>query len=93
MVEISANDGLQILIQSDIAPDGSPKTSSEDRNDSHGLAVLAEDIDRKIRTLTVLDVLVLSLETVLKLDVPDISAEVTNLLTFKVNGVGFLDVL
>ena len=93
MVEISANDGLKILIQSDIAPDGSPKTSSEDRNDSHGLAVLAEDIDRKIRTLSVLDVLVLSLETILKLDALDLCIEVTDLLAFQVDGVGLLDVL
>ena len=93
MVEISANDGLQILIQSDIAPDGSPKASSEDRNDSHGLAVLAEDIDRKIRTLSVLDVLVLSLETILKLDALDLCIEVTDLLAFQVDGVGLLDVL
>ena len=93
MIEISADDRLEILVEGNVAPDGSPKTGTVSWDDSHRLAVLVEDIDRKVKILAVLDVLVLSLEAVLKLDVLDIGAEVADLLTIRVDGVGFLDVL
>ena len=94
MIEVSAHDCLKILVQSDVAPDRSPKTSAIDRDDSDRLSILVEYIDRKVSGVgAVLDVLVLSLETILKLDALDLCIEVTDLLAFQVDGVGFLDVL